>query len=63
MKKTPCKQNKCVLYPVCLNKEEIRCEALHNYFRYMEKSIGFDKACSKMRKLFKHTTKILRMEY
>jgi len=28
----PCKSNKCLLYPVCKNKEEVVCEELRLYY-------------------------------
>ena len=27
----PCKDNKCILYPICINKEEIYCDDLNEY--------------------------------
>jgi hypothetical protein len=28
----PCKANKCLLYPVCKNKQEVECEELREYY-------------------------------
>jgi hypothetical protein len=31
----PCIAMKCMLYPVCLNKETIDCDYIKDYFRYV----------------------------
>lgn len=31
----PCKQNKCILYPICISKFEIECDFLSSYYGKM----------------------------
>jgi len=31
MKQIPCKANKCILYPICINKEVIFCRTLNKW--------------------------------
>jgi len=38
----PCKKGKCVLYPVCLQKETIKCYKLNHYIITLKISVGFD---------------------
>lgn len=33
----PCKEKKCILYPICLNKTEIRCDDLRLFLRFLSK--------------------------
>ena len=30
----PCKKDKCLIYCICINKEEIDCEYLKKYYKY-----------------------------
>jgi len=30
----PCKKNKCILYPVCISKRDIVCDALRTFYHY-----------------------------
>ena len=34
--KLPCKENKCISYPVCISKNIIKCKHLHEYFISIE---------------------------
>lgn len=34
MNQIPCKENKCILYPVCRYKEEIECNDLYRWLRF-----------------------------
>lgn len=43
MSQIPCKRNKCVLYPVCLNKETIKCDDLNVYADHLIQAYGRDK--------------------
>lgn len=35
MIQSPCKRNKCIIYPACINKKLIRCNSLWSYFKYL----------------------------
>ena len=45
MKQLPCVTEKCISYPVCLNKEKVVCDTLYDYYgrypSYKDKSIWF----------------------
>ena len=52
----PCKINKCLLYPSCINKKRIKCKLLYQYFRQCEAENDKDHASyswDKLRKYFK----------
>lgn len=38
----PCKKAKCISYPVCLQKETIKCYKLNHYIITLKISLGFD---------------------
>ena len=38
----PCKKGKCISYPVCLQKESIKCYKLNHYIITLKISLSFD---------------------
>jgi hypothetical protein len=37
MNKIPCIKNKCLMYPLCINKEKIECNDIAKYHDYLRK--------------------------
>lgn len=69
MKDIPCKENKCISYPICLCKTEITCQELLDYFEDMHDRLldkddhdtteyTWDQVCHEMHKQFKYLSTV-----
>jgi len=48
----PCKENKCILYPICMSKDYIDCAELYIHGNYLESKGDYKSAWSILRESF-----------
>ena len=48
----PCKENKCILYPICMNKNYIDCVILYKYGNYLDSKGDYKSAWNILRSYF-----------